>query len=878
MEPVRIFIASPSDVAEERNLAYRAIERLRREFVDRAEIQAIIWEHEPLYATSDFQSQIGSPATSDIFVLLLWSRFGSPLGGKFVRSDGTHYTSATEYEFEEAYAAFSEKGSPKILVYRKTAPTTLKDDSAKAQNAAVENFFEHWFVDSDNTAKAAYHSFSEPARFEDILEIHLRKTLQDYLPNPNNLPASANAFIGRRTLTTRVLNLLEAEDTRLVTLVGPGGTGKTRLSIHLGNELLPAFRDGVFFVSLASVTDPDLVPSAIANTLDIKESNEPGAASVIKELKRKQTLLLIDNLEQVQSAGKYLSDILMECPEVKVIVTSREALRLNVARTIHVPPLALPDTGPLPSLDELREVESIRLFMNRAQAVREDFDLTLENAPAVIEICRRIDALPLAIELAASRVRTLSPERLSLALDKRFKVLTSGSADLLDHQKSLRALIAWSYDLLDESEQRLWRRLAVFADGCSIESAEQVCDPDNEYFLEVDIEALVDKSLINIHIDTGSTLTRFSMLESLRAFAHEQLVASDEFEHIQQQFLTWCTGVGFIDEETTMNADFSAHLDRIDVEKNNLRSALEFCTTESRPELALTITGGLYQFWFTRGMYIEGQRWIENALALKPVTTTDITTAIRGRSLKGLATLLREQHRLDDANRYAHEALDIFVSLNDHKMQANVLCELGVIALRDGESEHAAAHLEACIALARAENTANHNLSFFLIVKGINEHLNGDLVAAKQSYKDGLKLAEDGSDKTRMVNALMNLAEILDAEGAFDEAYEQYRTSLKYWAELKHPVGIASCAELIAGLETRHKDNPSEAAFLLGAADAIRNRIEVPIEPFNLDKVNGELQITRDALTDENFQNAWSAGQQLEVDGILRHQLGDGLP
>lgn len=875
MEPVRIFIASPSDVAEERTLAYRVIERLRREFVERAEIQAIIWEHEPLYATSDFQSQIGTPATSDIFVLLLWSRFGSPLGDKFVRTDGSRYSSATEYEFEEAYAAFTEKGSPRMLVYRKTAPAVLKDDAARAQSNSVDNFFNHWFINpDDNTVKAAFHTFTEPSRFEDILEIHLRKTLQNYLPNPSNLPASVNTFVGRQEILQRAVELIASDETRLITLVGPGGTGKTRLSMQLGRELLPRFNDGVFFVSLASVTDPELVPSAIANILGIKESDEPGAASVIKELKRKQMLLLIDNLEQVQSAGKYLSDILKECPGVKVIVTSREALRLNGAITVRVPPLALPDLDTLPVLPELRQVESVRLFVTRAQAVRDDFELTNDNARSVVEICKRVDALPLAIELAASRIRTMSPERLSRVLDKRFKVLTGGSADLLDHQKSLRALIAWSYDLLDESEQKLWRRLAIFADGCGIESAQEVCDPDDEYFIEVDIEALVDKSLVNMHIDPRSTLSRISMLESLREFALEQLVNSTEFGNIQQRFASWCVNVGFVDEETTMGSDFEAHLDRIDTEQNNLRSTLEYCSNEADAETALSICGGLYQYWFTRGLYIEGERWIEKSLAL----SDEKVSAVRGRALKGLSTLLREQHKLDDAQRYANEALDIYTNLNDNKMRANVLCELGVNVQRGGDFDRATAYMDECITLARAEGTADHNMSFFLIVKGISEHLRGDLAAAKQAYMEGLKIAQDGGDKTRMANALINLGEIMEAEGQLDEAYSCYRDSLKYMAELKHKAAIATCAELIAGLELRIKDCPSEAAFLFGAAEAIRKRIDVPVEPFNMDRMERDIGATRAAINEEDFLVSWNAGRELEIDGILRHLLGDGLP
>ena len=793
MEPVKIFIASPSDVLEERLLAYRAIERLRKEFADRAEIQAMIWEHEPLLATSDFQSQIGTPAKSDIFVLMLWARFGSPLGDNFVRSDGSRYASATEYEFEEAITAFRKHNIPKILVYRKTAPVTLEDDAARAQKAAVDNFFNHWFINSeDQTAKAAFHTFTEPSRFEDILEIHLRKSLLDYLPNPNNLPAAVNTFVGRGELTQSVLDVLESDEARLVTLVGPGGAGKTRLSMHLGSKLLSQFNDGVFFVSLASVTDPQLVPSVIANTLGIKESDEPGAASIIRELKVKQILLLIDNLEQVQSAGKYLSDILTECPGVKAIVTSREALRLSGARTIRVPPLELPDINALPPLEDLREVEAIRLFVARAQAVREDFELTDDNARHVVEICRRVDALPLAIELAASRVRTMSAQRLSLALNQRFKVLTGGAEDLLDHQKSLRGLIAWSYDLLDESEQKLWRRLAVFVDGCGIEAAQEVCDPDGEYFIEVDIEALVDKSLVNIHIDPRSTDTRISMLESLREFAREQLIDSTESESIQQRFCAWCVDVGFVDEETTMGSDFEAHLNRIDTEQNNLRSALDYCASETHVETAMHICGGLYQYWFTRGLNNEGIRWIEKTLDFDKGNGT----AARGRVLKGLSTLLREQDRLEDAVRYANEALEICSTLNDGKMRASVLCELGAIAQRSGDFDSASDYLTECITLARAEGISDHSMSFFLIVRGVSAHLKGNIAAAKESYVEGLSLGRGAGDKTRTANALLNLGEIFEEEGQHIEAYTHYSDSLKFWGELKHMAAIARCAEV----------------------------------------------------------------------------------
>jgi tetratricopeptide (TPR) repeat protein len=323
-----------------------------------------------------------------------------------------------------------------------------------------------------------------------------------------------------------------------------------------------------------------------------------------------------------------------------------------------------------------------------------------------------------------------------------------------------------------------------------------------------------------------------------------------------------------------MDSDFKGRLDRIDVEQNNLRSVLEYCLDVGDAETAMSICGCLYQYWFTRGLYIEGVRWIERSLSL----SNDSVSAIRGRALKGLGTLLREQHKLDDAERYVNEALDIYTNLNDNKMRASVLCELGVIMQRGGDFDRATAHMNECITLARAEGTADHNMSFFLIVRGISEHLRGDLTAAKQSYIEGLKIAQDGGDKTRMANALMNLGEIMESEGQPDEAFSNYRDSLKYWVELKHKAAIAGCAVLIAGLEIRVKDCPSEAAFLFGAAEAIRKRIDVRVEPFNMGKIADDIQTTRDALNEEEFQLAWNAGRELEIDGILRHLLGDGLP
>ncbi len=883
---IRIFIASPGDVSEERRIAFRVVERLRQEFLERADLQSVVWEHEPLLATADFQSQIGTPAESDIFVLLMWSRLGSPLSADFVRTDGSRYASATEYEFEEAVSAWRTQGRPRILAYRKTAPMVLDDDQARSQYAAVEDFFSRWFLNSaDQTAKGAFHEFSQSAPFEDTLEIHLRKSLRHYLPNPSNLPASVNSYIERPDLTRTVTELLAAGDSRLITLAGPGGAGKTRLSLSLGASLLPNYEDGVFFVPLAAITDPRLVPSTIAMTLGIKDADEPVAAAVIRVLRRKRLLLLIDNLEQVQAAGKYLSELLSACADLHIVVTSREALRLSGAITVRVPPLALPDPDRLPALDELRRYEAIALFVSRAKVSNSEFDITEDNAHDVVEICRRVDALPLAIELAASRLRTMKVARLSQAMAQRFKVLTGGADDLLDHQKNLRALIMWSYELLDSSEQALWRRLAVFPDGCTLDAAQAVCDPKDEYFVEVDIEALVDKSLVTLRQNPASPVPRVSMLESLREFAHEQLLQSEECRGIQQRFCAWCLELGFIDEESTMGAGFTTHLMRLDQERGNLRAALDLCIAAGDTPTALLLCGQLYQYWSIRGLLNEGIRKIEQVLAMdsSPLSATVGLTPINmaaykaaeGRALKGLSTLLRQENRLDEAERYATKALAIYRGLNDGRMSANVLCELGAIAQRRRDLDKASDCMTECIELARAEQMSDQNLSFYLIVKGITEHLRGDLALAKAAYIEGLEIAENTGDKTRMANALMNLGEIIEAEDQPEQACICYRDSLALWGELHHTAAIAACAEIIAGIEVRFHNCPSEAAFLFGAADAARDLIDVPPDPSMLDKLEADRRSARLAMSTTEFDAAWHAGRELGVEGILRHVLGN---
>jgi non-specific serine/threonine protein kinase len=464
----------------------------------------------------------------------------------------------------------------------------------------------------------------------------------------------------------------------------------------------------------------------------------------------------------------------------------------------------------------------------------------------------------------------MSTERLLLAMDQRFKVLKGGAEDVLDHQKSLRKLIAWSYDLLDESEQRLWRRLSVFPDGCGIDSAQQVCASDDEYIMEVDIEPLVDKSLVNIQFNSNSAVSRVSMLESLREYAHEKLIDSSEFNLIQGRFCEWCLRIGFPDTGTAIGPTFEV-LKRIDIEYNNVCAALEYCLSERRAETALSLSSSLYYYWFDRGLFSEGISWLQKALDVDD----GIVTTSRGDVLTSLSGLLRQQNRLSDALGPAGEALEIYSKLKNDKKRAKVLCELGAISARLGDLDSAANYLDECLDLAQAEQMVDRSMSVFLSTRGVVEHLKGDLVAAKALYVEGLKIGRGVGDKDSTATALLNLGEIVEAEGNTHEAYEHYRDSLKLYGDLGHKLAIAYCAEVIAGLEVRANSHSSEAAFLFGAAEAIREELEAPVESFNTERVEDDKRRTREAMDEDDYLAAWEAGRQLGVDGVLRHLLGD---
>ena len=436
-------------------------------------------------------------------------------------------------------------------------------------------------------------------------------------PKPN-LPVQPTSLIGREKEMAAVQLLLRRQDVRLLTLTGPGGIGKTRLGLHVAKELSEMFLDGVYFVDLAPIRDTAFVVPTIAQTLDLKETGEQSLLDQLKAyLREKQLLLLLDNFEQVVSAAIQVADLLTACPQLKVVVTSRAVLHLRGEQEFDVPPLALPDPRHLPDLETLSQYEAVELFISRAQAVKPEFRLSDANAPAIAEICEHLDGLPLAIELAAARIKLLPPQALLARLGQLGQLLTSGAQDAPARQQTLWNTIKWSYDLLNAQEQRLTRRLSVFVDDCTLEAIEAVCHGvgDDEIDVLNTVSSVIDKSLVQLR-EQEAEEPRLRMLEVVREFGLECLRESGEDLIIQHAHAHYYLSLAEEAEPYFKGSQQILWWDRLEGEQDNIRTALSWLITHQEDESALHFCGALYWFWYIRGYWSEGRQWIVRVLEL----------------------------------------------------------------------------------------------------------------------------------------------------------------------------------------------------------------------------------------------------------------------
>ncbi len=735
------------------------------------------------------------------------------------------------------------------------------------------------------------HRLKDLSRIEHIFQLVAPGLLTDFPSlrtldsRPNNLPLQPNLFIGRKKQVADVCAILRRPDVHLLTLTGTGGTGKTRLSLQAAAEMLDDFRDGVFFVPLSPVTDSDLVASTIARTLGVRESGgQPLVESLNQYLLDKQILLVLDNFEHVAEKATLLADIISTAPEVKLLVTSRVRLRLSSEHDFPVPPLDLPETKLQPLADQLIGYDSVRLFVERATAAKSDFTLTDENAPAVAAICKSLDGLPLAIELAATRIKILPPQALLSRLETKLKLLTGGAKDLPARQQTLRGAIDWSYDLLEEPEKLLFRRLAIFAGGCTFEAAEAVCDvgsrvrgegvertPSPLTLLPIGIDildgmaSLVDKSLL-WQVEEGEGEPRFTMLETIREYAIDKLEESGEGAELRAQHASYFLTLAESAEPELRGPQQAARLNTLEIEHDNLRAALAHSLKhrDAETETATRLGSALWWFWFAHGHLSEGRRWLE-------AVTSDANvpfTPARAKALNGAGVLVYNQGDYLRAVELLDESLAISRELGDVRGISSTLNNLGTVAVYRGEYVQAQAFYEESLGLLR-ELGDKRNMANVLANLGTVASSNGDYMQMERYYEESLALQRELGDKWGMAAVLANLGEQALARSESKRATAFFRESLDLFSRLGDKAAIAECLEGLAGAVGLEEQEPIRAAELFGAAEALREVMGAPIPPSSRSRYDHNLAIARAQLDAEAWEAAWERGRSMTMEETI---------
>ena len=597
--------------------------------------------------------------------------------------------------------------------------------------------------------------------------------------HPNNLPPQLTPMVGREEEMAAVCDLVAREDIRLVTLTGPGGTGKTRLSLQVGTELIDAYPDGVWFVPLENATDETVVVGALAQALGVREvSGQPLVDGLTDFLRGKQLLVLLDNFEQVVHVAPLVARLLGQAPRLEFLITSRIRLGVQGEHEYGVPPLEVPDDG-TGSPADLMGCSAVRLFVERAQATKSDFALTDDNAAAVVEISRRLDGLPLAIELAAARVKLLPPRAMLSRLEHRLTLLTGGGRDRPARQQTLRGAIAWSYDLLAQTERTLFARLSVCVGGCTFEATELIGNGDGDLDLLSDLEALVDHSLVRQAEDADGE-PRFSMLATIREYAAEQLKAAEEAEAIHERHAEWCLQLAETAEPALFGENQKLWLTQLEQEHDNLRGALAWLVEQGRAEAAVRLAGALARFWEMHGHVAEGRQLLAAALTMPG----EVPPNARAKALRGLAGLLVVQGNYAQATGHYEESLALHRDQGDRRSEADVLVGLGDIALFQGDADRATAVFTN--ALTIYQNIGN--------TWGIAESKNGLAAAAHhwQQLEQATSLYNEGLDHFRrlgnernIAKTLNNLATIAHDRDDYQEAMRLYDQSLEVTRGLK---------------------------------------------------------------------------------------------
>lgn len=638
---------------------------------------------------------------------------------------------------------------------------------------------------------------------------------------PNNLPIQLTSFVGRARERSELKALLAGG--RLLTLTGPGGGGKTRLALQVAAEMIDQFPDGVFFITLASITDPEIVPLAVAQALNIPET--PGRLIVdsLKDYVHNKTMLLVlDNFEQVIAAAPFIVELLMSCQELKVMVTSREGLRISGENEYPIPPLELPTPAQSQSLEAISQCSAVQLFFQRARLVQPDLQITDETGPAMAEICRRLDGLPLAIELAAARVKLLPPRVMLERMGRPLAFLTEGARDLPKRQQTLWGAIAWSYDLLDENEQRLFRQVSVFVGGCTIDAVEAVVGDPSEHAAMLDsLGSLLDKSLLK-KADGEKDEPRFVMLETLREFGLEQLEASGEQDHIRRRHARFFLALAEQAEAGLESVEQVRWMNQMEQEHYNLLAALEWsrAAEEGASEICVRLASAMGFFWEARGYISEGRERLAEILLMPSAQERSIA---RARLLARSAELAYRQSDFPSTNHFASESLDIYREIGDRQGMASALIKLGNAATELGNYAAASKYLAEALALLR-ERGDRHGTARALISFGWVALRSGNYALAKGRLEEALAISREAGDTRSMGFELAGLGEVALRQENYPHANQLVQESLELRKLLGNKWGIGVSLGILGWIAMR-EENWERAQALLGESLEVRQEI-----------------------------------------------------